>query len=59
MDRNAEDRAEVVERLRRRALDPKGFLDQVVPVAEAPQMYAGLRDAPDKFFSVAFDWSKV
>lgn len=59
MDRNVEDRAEVVERVRRRALDPKGFLDQVVPVAEAPAMFAALRDTPDRLFSVAFDWNKI
>ncbi len=59
MDRNSEDRAEVVERVRRRAIDPQGFLDHVVPVADAPAMYAALRDAPDRVFSVVFDWSQT
>lgn len=59
MDRNAEDRAEVVERIRRRAIEPQGFIDQVVPVTEAPTMFAALRDTPHSVFSVVFDWTRM
>lgn len=58
-DRNNEDRTAVVEHIRRRTIDPRAFLDQVVPVAEAPAMYAALRDAKDSVFSVVFDWAQI
>ncbi len=57
MDRNAEDRAAVVEHIRRGDLVAAGFIDRVVPVEEAPTLYPLLRDQPDRLFSVVVDWS--
>ncbi len=56
-DRNADDRTEVVESLRRGEIDPSGFIDRVVPWRDAPAQYLALRDNPDSVFSVAIDWT--
>lgn len=58
-DRGAEDRMNAVEAIRNKLIDPKPYIDRVVPYTEAPQAYEQLRLHPDQVFSVVFDWSEA
>jgi threonine dehydrogenase-like Zn-dependent dehydrogenase len=59
MDRNSEDQQRVVGAIAQGTLDPKGYLDRVVPVAGASRHYDGLLNHRDEVFSVVFDWEGV
>lgn len=58
-DRTLEDRQKVVELLRQGVLRTSDFLDQILPYTAAPTAYLELRDHPDRFFSLVFDWSSA
>jgi 2-desacetyl-2-hydroxyethyl bacteriochlorophyllide A dehydrogenase len=57
-DRGAEDRLNAMEAIRSRLIDPRHYIDRVVPYTEAPLAYEQLRLNPDQVFSVVFDWSE-
>jgi 2-desacetyl-2-hydroxyethyl bacteriochlorophyllide A dehydrogenase len=56
-DRSYRDRLRVLEKIRQGVIRTDDFVDQVLPWDAAPEAYRGLRDNPDKVFSLAFDWS--
>lgn len=58
VDRRREDRLAVVEHLRRGDLKSADFIGKIVSPGDAVGAYRGLRDAPDEWFSVVFDWTK-
>lgn len=58
-DRGVEDRQKAVEQFRRGTLKAVDFVQQVVPVQEAPAAYAGLRDDKNNNFSLVLDWTGV
>jgi L-iditol 2-dehydrogenase len=57
VDRSYSDRMRVMENIRQGALKTDDFVDSILPYTQAPQAYVGLRDNPDKIFSIAFNWS--
>jgi threonine dehydrogenase-like Zn-dependent dehydrogenase len=57
-DRGTEDRLNAVEAIRNEAIDPRHYIDLIVPYTEAQSAYEQLRLSPDNVFSVIFDWSK-
>jgi len=58
-DRSYRDRMRVLEKIRQGAIKSADFVGDILPWDRAPEAYAGLRDDPDKVFSLTFDWSSV
>jgi 2-desacetyl-2-hydroxyethyl bacteriochlorophyllide A dehydrogenase len=57
-DRTYDNRQKVVEHIRRGRFNSADFLDRILPVGQAPTAYLELRDNPDKYFSLVFDWAQ-
>ena len=55
-DRTVGDRLAVIERIREGTLTVADIIDAPVPVDEAPDAYADLRDHPERHSSLAFRW---
>jgi 2-desacetyl-2-hydroxyethyl bacteriochlorophyllide A dehydrogenase len=53
-DRGVEDRQRTIELIRRGQLQARRFVDQIVPVSDAPAAYAALQRR--ECFSVVYDW---
>jgi 2-desacetyl-2-hydroxyethyl bacteriochlorophyllide A dehydrogenase len=58
MDRDVEDRQEVVEAIRTGKIRSKDFVQNVVPFRQAPSAYKKLRDDRSNNFSLVYDWAK-
>jgi len=58
-DRGTEDQLNAVEAIRNKLINPRHYIDKIVPYTEAPQAYEQLRLSPDQVFSVVFDWSEA
>ncbi|MDR6551714.1 zinc-binding dehydrogenase [Paenibacillus qinlingensis] len=56
-DRGNEDRLNAIEAIRSKAIDPRLYIDRVVPYTEAAAAYEQLRLHPNDVFSVVFDWA--
>ncbi|NQX59669.1 zinc-binding dehydrogenase [Paenibacillus qinlingensis] len=57
-DRGNEDRLNAVEAIRRKVIDPRLYIDRIVPYTEAPSAYEQLCLHPNDVFSVVFDWAQ-
>ncbi len=55
-DRTVGDRLQVLERVRRGELPLADLATEATPVAEAPEAYARLREHPDRYHTLVFDW---
>jgi len=55
-DRTVGDRLAVLERIRCGDIPMKDIVAAPTPVAQAPQSYLTLRDNPDKYNTMVFDW---
>lgn len=56
-DRTVADRLAVMNHIRNGMLKVDDFADKPVPIADAPTAYPRLRDNPDKYSSLVFDWA--
>ena len=55
-DRTVGDRLQVLELVRRGKLPLADIVTNATPVAEAPHAYLTLRDNPDRYNTIVFDW---
>ena len=58
-DRGVEDRQAAIESLRRRLVPAASLVQRVLPAAQAPAAYLGLRDDRAANFSLVLDWAGV
>lgn len=55
-DRTVGDRLQVIEQIRRGTLPLADVVTEATPVGDAPDAYVRLRDNPDKYNTMVFDW---